>query len=533
MRKLSGFLVILALVVSACSAAPSGSPSATNQPSQNADPLCKAVERTRIDFAVLNDVAFLLDKYSVFQDTATNPRLLLNRTHEAIWNYLGVPTASIPQWSRDIVDAEVARSNGHTDFSIFNRVYQELIKDPNYSDLKDSSRLEELVQASIKGVIDAIGDPFASYMSADLYLSGAADNSGSYRGLGVTLRTNSRGEITFDSITEGSPAEKAGIKTGDALLEVNGLSTLSCSVRQFSLLIKSLSDPRLKLTIAREIPLSTERETLTIDVTMETIQQVHLSTYPAVALPGGRGDTHEGVPYRCGAEGSYGIPCPFVDDGGNGYPDVFYIRIHQFSGQMAQDLEYVMSTTDWSLYKGVVVDVRDNPGGWVSATLDAIDFFLPSNDVIFIQQDANGTVTKTRQNRVTYVPEDMPVVILMNNNSYSGAELFAAALRDHGRAVIVNSYESSGGKGSVNRWFTLRNGEYGAVYISFALWLTPNGEMIEKQDLDNDGHYEVGGLSPDIYIPWSDDDFAKNNRDVNYDPTIEMALDYIQEHLSK
>src|SRR3989344_1450186 len=194
----------------------------------------------------------------------------------------------------------------------------------------DPARLEELVQASIKGVIDALGDPFASYMSADIYLTGGADNSGSYRGLGVTLRTNSRGEIAIDSTTDGNPAQKAGLKTGDAVLEVNGLSTLSCSIRQFTLRLKSLSDPRLKMTIAREVALSTEREILTIEVTMENIQQVHLSTYPAVTLPYGRGDTSDGVPYRCSeADGSYGLPCPFADDDGNGYPDIFYIRIHE------------------------------------------------------------------------------------------------------------------------------------------------------------------------------------------------------------
>ena len=151
------------------------------------------------------------------------------------------------------------------------------MQNPQYSYLKDPSRREERVEVSVLGVIDALGDPFASYMPADLWQSGAADNSGRYRGMGVTVQQDDEG-IGIGSVLSGSPAERSGIKAGDVILGVNNLSTENCNIRQFVLRIKNIDNPTMNLKIARESSTSTKDEVLEITVTMEQIKQLFLST---------------------------------------------------------------------------------------------------------------------------------------------------------------------------------------------------------------------------------------------------------------
>lgn len=492
---------------------------------------CTPIERTRVDFGVLNDVRILLATYSVFEETAQDPELLLRSAVETIFGYLGVPASDIPGWVHEIVNRELASNPSRPDFSVLNEVYEELILDPRYSDLKDPSRLEALIETSIRGVIDALGDPFANYVSADALQAGATSNDGRYRGIGIGVGSNDKGEIVISSVFEGSPAERAKLRANDVILEVNGLSIEQCNVSQFILRVKGLSDPRLILTIARESTTSTERDILTdIEVIMENIKQLGLSTYPGIELPDGRGSTIKDIRYNCNGAHGLGMPCPFVDADGDGTPDILYVAIHEFTDQMWMDLQYFLQGTDLSVFSGVVIDVRDNGGGLVKSVVAAVDFFLPTDDYIYITRNANGIINRTRSNVVTYIDPDVPIVILTNKDSYSGAELFPAALRDNGRAIIVSRDERTGGKGTVNKHYTLRLGEYGAVYVSFLLWLTPSGEVIEAQDLDNDGYYETGGLTPDIRVEWSDQDFNENSRDVNYDPTLWAALDYLKEH---
>lgn len=494
--------------------------------------LCVQEERTDLDFSILNDVRLILAEHSVFQDTAQDPGLLLNSALESIFGYLGVPNTQIPSWAHALVDEELAKSSNAPDFSVLNNVYTRLIQDDQYGDLQETSRLEELIDTTVRGIIDALGDPFASYVPRELWRSNASQTIGRYRGMGVTVRTNDQGEISIGSVFEGSPAEDSGIDPDDAILAVNRLSTQDCTVGQFILAVKTLGVDTLNLTIARQSSTSTQRDVYEdVEVALGQIQQISLSTYPGIDLPGNRGSSEKDIPYRCDGSGFVGLPCPFADEDGDGTVDILYIKISSFTDQMASDLNYALSTMDTSKFKGVIVDVRNNGGGLVTSIVDTVDFFLPTRDIIYSTRNAAGVVNRVRSNRVTYIDEEIPIVILVNKDSYSGAELFPAALRDNGRAIIVSRDERTGGKGSVNRHYELRHGEYGALYVSVELWITPSGEEIEAMDLDGDGHYEIGGLSPDILVDWSDSDIRKNDRDVNYDPTLQAALQYIEDSL--
>jgi carboxyl-terminal processing protease len=544
MKRLTVFSAVFSLFISACGAGTTPGASSTTAVSQTEEEFCIEIRRTMVDFGVANDLHLMLKLHSVFYNEGVSANYILNDTLKEIFSYLGVYETDIPQWARDVVDREIARAEAegdYPDFSVFNKVYNELIEDPAYEDLKEPSRLEEFLEVVFRGIIEALGDPFSDYMRAEHWQTGFASTLGRFEGVGISTTTNSRGEISISSVSEGAPAEKAGLKIGDAILKVNGKSTSNCTNQQFVLQMRGMQEKTIELYIAREIAGTMERENLTIHVTKEEVKEFDLSTYPAVDLPDNRGTTLEGVPYRCGRSGA-GIPCPFADNDGDGVSDILYVKIHEFTDQMRLDLEHALQELDQRYgldsFEGVVVDVRDNHGGLVSSTVGAVDFFMSTDDVIFIQRNKSRfggepIAIQTRHNRVTYIPADTPIVVIMNENSFSGAEVFAAALRDNGRAVIVNASNRSGGKGTVNVWQTLRKGEYGAVFVSTGMWLTPNGEFVETRDEDDDGYDELGGLKPDIHVPWTDNDYSKNNRDVNYDPTLSAALEWLAEELSK
>ncbi|MDX1535429.1 MAG: S41 family peptidase [Candidatus Spechtbacterales bacterium] len=523
--------MIITLLVSACSVLGGDNTSANGN---NDNSFCPEVERQEIDFSVLNDVVIAINEYSVFTDTAQNSELLLDSSLDTLFNYLGVRSSGIPDWAHDIVDEEVERSGGAPNFSVLNRVVDRLQDDSQYSDLKDPSRLEDLLEVMIEGIIDGVGDPFANYIPAKQWLlmeAGERSFSGTFVGMGVTLSENNKGQISITSVMSATPAEESGLEIGDAIVAVNGMPTESCTRNEFSARLRTVQDPKLELLIEREKFGTQETETLEISLVREEIPQQFIHTYPGIELPNGRGSTSEGIPYRCGVSGGIGLDCPFEDEDGN--IDTLYIKITAFNEQAVEDLRYFLLNIDQSQFTGVVLDLRDNGGGLVSAGRDIINMLMSTDGAIRVTKDANGVITRHRGSNVSILDQDLPMTILMNKDSYSMSEGSAAALRDNGRAIIVSRDKRTGGKGTTNRYLSLRGGEYGALYVSIGYFLTPDGEMIEKMDHDDDGYYEVGGLKPDIHVPWSNADYSENNQDVNYDPTLFAALEWIHEELSK
>lgn len=561
MKRMIGFLVSISLVLAACTTG-GVEPTTTvvEEPAQEtADQFCQEIKRSEPDFSVLNDLRTALKLYSIFRDTAGDSELILNETLNSMFSYLGVYSTNIPQWARDIVDKEIARAqaaNSEPDFSVLSQVYDELVKDPAYSDLKDPSRLEEFIEVLINGAIEALGDPFANYVRADYWKAGYANYSGQFEGFGFSYDFNDKSEIVIQSVVKGSPMERAGIKTGDFFVKVDGKSLENCTRELFSMTLRGYEKDNVKFDVERAKPGTFEREAFAVEVRREAIKNMDVITYPGVDLPNNRGNTADELKYRCGNSAAIGSPCPF--DNEDGEPVILYIQIKAFNPIQADDLEYVLNNIDQSKFEGVVLDMRDNGGGSVVSWIKTANMLMSTDGYIRTTKTTNrgwgvlgghygssgGKVTtsfeedgivvaRLQGKNEAILRQDLPMTILLNKDSYSASEASAAALRGNGRAVIVSRDERSGGKGTTNIHLELRRGDYGAVYVSIAFFLTPDGEMIEKQDLDKDGHYEVGGLKPDIHVPWSNEDFRKNGRDVNYDPTLNTSLEYIREQLSK
>ncbi len=489
-------------------------------------PLCPKEEIKDIDFTVLKDVDSIIRNYSVFTSpvfkdvfgqTLKDQAYLMRAARDTLFTgFLSVPQDQIPPIIIQWVEEEI--NSRRYDYNVFNKIYQELIKDPQYKYLGDPSQKEKLLKVMIEGMIKALGDPFTTYLDRECWiLSEQGSSAGTYRGMGIGLSKNERGEVAINSVSKGSPAEKAGLLPGDAILAVDEKSVLDCSIAQFSVHIKTRQNPVMELIVRRKLTDKIERA----KVVLETIRVRELFSGPGVDLPDNRGSTAENLP----------LYFPLRDREGKGHSEILYIQIKEFTAQMASDLGYVLRNTDMTKFRGIIIDLRDNPGGRLDSIIYSVDYFLPGNELITTTRYADGSKTEYRFNQFNLVPEDMPIAILVDKDSASGAELFPSALRDNGRAIILSKDETTAGKGSVNNHFTLRKGEYGALYVSIGLWYTPSGQMIEKMDLDRDGYYEVGGLKPDIKVDWTDEDIIENQRNpAYYDPTIFKAIEWLQKN---
>jgi carboxyl-terminal processing protease len=198
-----------------------------------------------------------------------------------------------------------------------------------------------------------------------------------------------------------------------------------------------------------------------------------------------------------------------VDADGNAVSDLAYVELEQITEKTVPDLRTTVAEMADQGYRGIILDLRRNPGGSLSATVDVADLFLEGGRIL-TQVDRDGNET-TYDAHPGDAGEGLAVVILVGPGSASGAEVIAGALRDNQRAVLVG--ETTFGKGSVNHLRELSDG--GAIYITIARWLTPNGEQIEGI-----------GLAPDIQVTPSEEDIEAD-RDVQ----LYRAIDYLRQEV--
>jgi carboxyl-terminal processing protease len=255
-------------------------------------------------------------------------------------------------------------------------------------------------------------------------------------------------EIIITAPFRGSPAEQAGVLPGDAILTVDGQSTQGWSTADA---VKAIRGPAgTNVTIGVRHPDGTHA-----DITI---------TRATVAVPTVFSDVVK-------------------DKDGNVVPDLGYIQIQQFTDQTVPDLRDAIDQFKTKGYKGLVLDLRNNPGGGLDATVKVADMFLDKG-IVLTSVDRDGN--KTEYDSQAGQDLDVPMVVLVNKNSASGSEVLSGALQDRGRAKLIGTVTF--GKGSVNHLRQLSNG--GALYVTIARWLTPNGTLIEGVGLTPDIHLE-------------------------------------------
>ena len=329
--------------------------------------------------------------------------------------------------------------------------------------LVDPTKMSE---EAIRGFIEALGDPHMTYISPEQMRMSRDDLAGEFFGIGATVAQAPDGKgVIIQAPMEDSPAMRAGIKPGDRILAVDGVDATTWTVSEAVLVIRGEEGVPVILTILRVGDVDP------IDV--EIVRgRVPLESVFSRLIP----DTPYGE-----------------------------MDIRQFTDETPGEIREHMNDLISQGAEGVVIDLRNNPGGLLHATLDSASEFIPEGRLAY-EQDRNGARRDFYAHGEANF-ENVPIVLLVNEWSGSGAELFAGAIQDHGRAVLIG--EKTFGKGSVNITRTLSNGA--GLNITIRRWYTPEGNVIEGV-----------GLTPDVVV---EADPTPDQRDVDWvEPQMDAAI---------
>ncbi len=331
----------------------------------------------------------------------------------------------------------------------------------------DAGRIDSQAAAdgAIRGMIDSINDPYAAYLDSDQYSMMRQDIQGYFEGIGAEVSIRN-GLITIVAPIPDTPADEAGILPLDVILEIDGQSTRGMELFEAINRIRGQKGTTVRLLVRKDR--TGETEELDIVRGVIPLESVRLT---------------------------------MLVDG------IGHLRITSFSGTSKEELQRAMERFQRSKGLGLVVDIRNNPGGLVSSVVEVTSQFVEEGLVLY-QLDGQGN-RRDWNTESGGIALDVPMVVLMNSGSASASEVFAGAIMHHGRALTIGG--TTYGKGSVNNLWPLTDAS--AVNFTIARWYTPSGELIEGE-----------GVTPDIIQETSGDD----SEDLQLDLAIEELTKLIE-----
>ncbi|MBR2342368.1 MAG: S41 family peptidase [Alphaproteobacteria bacterium] len=336
------------------------------------------------------------------------------------------------------------------------QIYQEMKKLAMIFEVARENFVEEadekkMLEAAMNGMLGAL-DPHSSYLSLDDFKEFSDKSQGEFGGLGIQI-TSDRGAVRVISPLDDTPADKAGIKAGDYITHIDGEQVFDLTLNQAVKKMKGRPGTKVKLTVVSE---DGEPKDLTLKRAIIKVESVKAKEK---MLAG-------------------------ADAEDKATPRIGYIRISDFGATTSRDLKKALKEMESKKVVGYVLDVRNNPGGYLTAAIDVSDAFLDSGEIV-----STRGKQKTDIERVYATPGDMvngkPVVVLINHGSASASEIVAGALQDNGRGLVMGS--QSFGKGSVQQQKPLGDGT--AIHITIARYYTPSGRSIQNE-----------GITPDVEV---------------------------------
>ncbi|MGB3683502.1 MAG: S41 family peptidase [Rubrobacteraceae bacterium] len=302
---------------------------------------------------------------------------------------------------------------------------------------QDAVKPKEQTYAAIEGMLDSLGDEgHTRFLTPEEREQNRQGLSGSYVGVGIQLE-NKEDKAVVSSPIEGSPAEKAGLETGDVIVAVDGENVRDLDLGQIAEKVRGPEGTSVGLTVQR----GEEERQFTVD--RAKIQSPVASWN---IIPG---------------------------------TDAAQVRLNSFTNDSAKELEKAFDEARAAGAGRFILDLRDNPGGNLGQAIEIASQFLPPDDVIYLRQDASGEREKVRVPGGAE-PTDAPLAVLVNNGSASSSEIVAGALRDNGRAPLIGA--KTFGTGTVLQEFTLDDGS--AMLLGIAEWLTPDGDFIRDSGIE-------------------------------------------------
>jgi carboxyl-terminal processing protease len=349
-------------------------------------------------------------------------------------------------------------------FQLFWEVW-DLVQRHYYDDLPT---MQEITYAAIRGMLDVLDDKYTAFIEPDVAAILEEDATGRFEGIGAFVDLDESGRVRIVDTFENGPAAKAGLKGEDRVIAVDGESIVGDPLYEAIGKIRGPAGSEVLLTVERE----GIAESFEVLVTRARLD----------------------IPI---------VESEMRDDG------VGYIRLYEFSATASDSLEEGLEELLAQDPKGIVLDLRQNPGGWLDQAIDVADLFL-GDRVVAVERFSDGSEREFTAGSGD-LAEEIPLAVLVNNGSASASEIVAGALQDHERAPLVGT--PTFGKGSVQRPFSLSDGS--ELRVTVALWFTPDDQRIQGE-----------GLMPDIEVPWPE---ADREEDPDDDPQLRRAVEYLLE----
>jgi carboxyl-terminal processing protease len=328
---------------------------------------------------------------------------------------------------------------------------------------------QKLMYGAVSGLVVALGDPHSVFLSPDENKDFMSDLNGEFSGIGAEIGTKDN-KLTVIAPLPNTPAARAGIRAQDTIVKIDGQDSLTMSVDAAVEKIHGQEGTKVTLTVLHK----DEEQAQDLTTTREVIH-VDSVTYSTKESDGKK---------------------------------IGIIKVTRF-GSDTQDLfAKAVKNAQNDRVAGVIVDLRDNPGGLLESAVDLASFWLPEDKVVLKEVDAEKKEYIYNSHGGAELAS-MPTVVLVNGGSASASEILTGALKDNGKATVVG--EKSYGKGSVQDLVDLGGGS--SLKITIAKWLTPSGRSIDKQ-----------GIDPDVKVELTKDDYNKDR-----DPQMDKALELVKQ----
>jgi carboxyl-terminal processing protease len=338
---------------------------------------------------------------------------------------------------------------------LFARVLQ-LIRQDYVDESKTSYK--DLTYAALRGMLSSL-DPHSQFLDEESFQDIQRETKGEFSGLGIVIGVKDGGLVILSPM-EDSPGGRAGLMPGDRILKIDGKNTEKMTLAAAEKALKGLPGEKARLTLMRTVANAPGGGTVfEVTLTRETIRLT--SVKDARLLPASMA----------------------------GQDKIGYVRIEEFAENTSDELDHALDDLEHDGIQGLVIDLRNNPGGLLDSAVDVAGKFVPPNTVIVSTKGRTPDQSQDFRARVQREHPDYPIALLINGYSASGAEIVAGALKDLNRAILVG--ETTFGKGSVQTVQPLGNGV--GLRLTMAKYYTPSKKTI----------HEVG-VSPDIEVPISD-----------------------------
>lgn len=356
-------------------------------------------------------------------------------------------------------------------WKIYDAIKSEYLRQPAALDPK-------LFYGSIKGMVAALGDPYSTFFDPDEAAQFSSMLEGSFEGIGAEIGFRNDGQMIVVAPLPATPAMKAGLKSGDAVIKINGEDTTGMALDLAITKIRGPKDTEVTLNIFRV----GTKEPFDVKIIRDKI--VVDSVKWKMVDASGKETT---------ANGGFA-----------------WITVSEFNQDTVKEFDASLGAAELRGAKGIVIDLRDDPGGYLTAAVEVPRAWV-GNQTVVIQRKSDGTQMEMKPT-LKISPIGLPTVVLVNKWSASAAEIVTGALQDYGKATVVG--ETTFGKGSVQEYVdNFPDGS--ALKLTTAEWLTPKGRSIDKK-----------GLVPDVAVALTDED-AKSGKDTQ----LEKALAIIKEKI--